>query len=188
MSEVKNSLLDFSKKYVAAYEQAQLPLTVVLDAYGTSSCITRCAAGTASWLPTQQDVTLDFGHLERGLNLAVHRDFQDYFCCLWSDHLHASAERGELQLLMVWNQDDFIRLQENLIGHVLMKRRLGQQETLFFAQTEDENFILSILNHSGEVVLEPVGQEPTEALSDNLATFIASLQPITKPPQDAWVY
>ena len=178
VSAVKTALLEFSEKYIKAYEQAEVALAIEFDVYGSSPCITRSSGDTAIWQPTQQDMYLDFTDLERGMEVLVHDDFVDYFCCLWSDHLNANAARGGLQLLMVWNQDDFIRLQENLIAHLLMKRRLGQRDTLFFAQTEDENFILSILNETGEVVLEPVGQEPREVLAKNLTEFIGALTPV----------
>ena len=85
---------------------------------------------------------------------------------------------GNLQLLLPWNQDDMVRLQQNLVGHVLMKRRLDQPETLFFAVTDEEDFILSVDNQSGEVVLEQVGLLPQEVLAPDLASFLASLEPV----------
>ena len=91
--------------------------------------------------------------------------------------LAAEHSRGKLLLLMVWNSDDVKRLQENIIGHIIMKRRLKQRETVFFATTEDDDILLSVLNGSGEVFLERVGQEVSEKLADNLASFIAQLQP-----------
>ena len=96
---------------------------------------------------------LDFSKLETGLEIKIDAAFQDYFCTWWGDHLNARTERGELQLLLVWNDDDFQRLQENLIACV-DEATLGQRDTLFFAQTEDDDF-LSVLNQTGEVVLNP---------------------------------
>jgi SecY interacting protein Syd len=80
-------------------------------------------------------------------------------------------------LLQVWNEQDFERLLQNLIGHALMKRRLEQPMTLFFAVTDDEDYILSLENDTGRVMLERVGLEPQEMLADNLAQFLSSLEP-----------
>ena len=60
----------------------------------------------------------------------------------------------------------------------MMKRRLRQPVTLFFALTDDENFILSVDNETGEVVLEPVGKPATQVIASSLAAFIEGLTPI----------
>jgi SecY interacting protein Syd len=85
-----------------------------------------------------------------------------------------------LSLLFAWNKDDFERLQENLIGHILMKRRLKQEETVFFAVTDEEDMIISVDNASGSVWVERVGCKPHKQLSDSLAQFISQLTPVVK--------
>ena len=64
----------------------------------------------------------------------------------------------------------------------MLKRRLKQPETLFFALTSEDDFILTLNNTSGEVMLEQVGLPPKEALAPDLATFIHSLQPSIAQP------
>ncbi len=178
-SRTKVALTNFVNRYVEMYEQKGIPLNVECDDSWLSPCCTTSnTSGMCEWKPVLQDVNLDFSQVEQGMEMAIHQDFQEYFCSFWADHLNARASRGDLQLLMVWNQDDFIRLQENVIAHLLMKRRLGQRDTLFFAQTEDENYIISVLNGTGEVVLEPVGQEPREVLAKDIAEFIDTLTPV----------
>jgi SecY interacting protein Syd len=80
-------------------------------------------------------------------------------------------------LLQPWNQGDFERLQQNLVGHILMKRRLKQPETFFIALTDEDDFILTVHNTSGEVMLEQVGLLPKEVVAPNLAEFLQSIQP-----------
>lgn len=178
-SRTKVALTNFVNQYVEMYKKEEVPLSVECDDSWLSPCCTTSnTSGTCVWQPVIQDITLDFSKVEEGMDMSIHQDFQDYFCTFWADHLNARAARGDLQLLMVWNEDDFVRLQENVIAHLLMKRRLGQRDTLFIAQTEDENYIISVLNGTGEVVLEPVGQEPREVLAKDLAEFIESLEPV----------
>ena len=130
------------------------------------------------WAPVQQGGVNNLSALEKGLDLKVNKQLEQYFTRYWSDNLNARTARGHLQLLLPWNQDDFVRLQENLIAHVMMKRRLRQPETLFFAVTDEEDFILSVLNDTGEVGLEQVGREPQEILAGSLAEFITQLSPV----------
>ncbi len=187
-SRIKTALSSFVEQYIELHASSGKQLEVECDDSWASPCCSsliqgeKCEQGVkCEWKPTRQTKVNNFAKLEQGMEMQIHQDFQDYFCTFWSDHLNARAARGDLQLLMVWNQDDFIRLQENLISHLLMKRRLGQRDTLFFAQTEDENYIISVLNGTGEVVLEPVGQEPREILARDLEEFICNLQPILGP-------
>ncbi|WP_431130321.1 SecY-interacting protein Syd, partial [Flagellimonas flava] len=79
----------------------------------------------------------DLQALVDGLGLQPDKQLESYYTRYYGDNLNARTTRGDLQLLVPWNQDDLIRLQENLIAHVMMKRRLRQAETLFFAVTDE---------------------------------------------------
>jgi SecY interacting protein Syd len=91
--------------------------------------------------------------------------------------MQAKAAQGACELLQVWNEEDFERLQQNLIGHLLMKQRLKQSPSLFFGLTDEEDFILTVINDTGEVALEQVGKPAQEILAPTLAHFIAQLSP-----------
>ena len=130
-----------------------------------------------TWKPILREVPGTFAGLETGLEMIIHPDIIAYYGRYWSENLNAQAEQGPLQLLQAWNEQDYQRLQQNIVGHILMKRRLKQAETIFFALTDEEDFVLSIDNASGRVVLEQVGLEPKETLAPNLASFLENLQP-----------
>ena len=134
--------------------------------------------GEVIWTPSLQPSANNFQALVDGLELSPDAELEAYYTRYFSDNLDAETERGRLQLLMPWNHDDFTRLQQNLVAHVLMKRRLGQRETLFFAVTDEEDFIISVLNDTGEVVLEQVGKEPQEILASSLSAFFTQLKPL----------
>lgn len=130
-----------------------------------------------AWRPMLQPASSHLGDLATALEIEIHPQLETLFCRYYGHDLPATTERGDLDILQAWNQDDFERLQKNLISHVLMKRRLKQPETLFFATTDQEDFIISIDVASGNVMLEQVGKVPKEVLADDLNSFIKSLQP-----------
>lgn len=173
------ALQNFIDKYLQLHKDSGKPLLVEHDSDWPSPAIVGepDSEGNCPWQPFLRSNTSNLSKLENGLDIKVNSELQDYFCYCWSDNLNAKSERGNLQLLLPWNEDDFVRLQQNLVAHVLMKRRLRQRDTLFFAVTDEEDFILSVLNDTGEVVLERVGLEPQEVLADSLVEFLEQLEP-----------
>lgn len=182
-------LQQFSEQYIADYQQthASLP-TVEQDEEWPSPCEHKVTdkdflpKGEVYWQPVAIDKSeeLSFDNVESALDLTLHNDIKTYFTLLYSESLDARCGEGELSLLFAWNKNDFERLQENLIGHILMKQRLKQQETIFFAVTDEENMIISVDNASGAVWVERVGCKPHKKLSDSLAQFISELTPVIK--------
>ncbi|KXI28169.1 SecY-interacting protein [Paraglaciecola hydrolytica] len=136
------------------------------------------AGGLVSWQPVKQHKPLIWHDFEKALDLQLHPSISTYYQCYWSEHLSAQHASGKLELIQLWNEADFERLQQNLIGHILMKRRLKQTETIFFALTEEEDFILSVKNMSGEVVLEQIGLEPKQVIAPDIASFLSSIEPV----------
>lgn len=128
-----------------------------------------------AWWPVMQTEPLDFSGLEHALELQLHPDIKSFYSTAFGGGLRLQHQRGLMELLMPWHQADTERLQQNIIGHVLMKRRLKQQITIFFAVTDDEDLMLSLHNNSGEVYLERVGSEVSEKLAGSLAEFLQLL-------------
>ena len=120
---------------------------------------------------------LNFSNVESALEITLHEDIKQYFTSIFSETLDANCTEGDLSLLFAWNEEDFSRLQENMIGHILMKRRLKQDITLFFAVTDEEDIIISIDNETGEVCVEHVGCKPHKKLANSLAEFVQQLTP-----------
>lgn len=130
-----------------------------------------------AWWPVVQTEPLDFSGIEHGLEMTLHSSVKEFYATLWGADLPVAHSRGPASLLLLWHSGDFIRLQQNLISHVLMKRRLKQRETLFFAVTDEEDTLLSVLNTTGEVFLEHTGQEVKQLLAPDLLSFLRQLQP-----------
>ena len=178
-TDVIKSLDNFVANWLDLQQSKQIPLEIEYDEQWPSPAISldKPERDVSIWSPRIQTENNTLQALNDGLEVLVNPQLEVYFTRYWSDNVNASTERGGLQLLFPWNQDDFVRLQQNLIAHVLMKRRLGQRDTLFFAVTDEEDFVLSILNDTGEVVLEQVGKEPKEVIAEDLHSFLRNIKP-----------
>jgi SecY interacting protein Syd len=183
MSPTERAIDDFFIAYQNTYKEQGITLrTEYSDEWPSDCCVgePRNIDGQmlTDWQPRLQEPALSFVKVEESLELIIDEQFKWLFSRYWSDNLNAKSSRGNLQILQVWNTEDGARLQSNLIAHILMKRRLKQRETLFFALTDEDDFMLSILNETGEVVLEQVGCEPAEVISPSLPEFLSSLTPV----------
>lgn len=169
---------EFLTSYVQQYQKKyqHLPL-VEHDEQWPSPCLKgkHSVDGYDYWQPNAIEDSIDFINVEQALELTLHQDIKTFFTEFYSDVIDAEHEQGKLQLLFAWSKDDFERLQQNLIGHILTKRRLKQPETVFFAVTDQEDFILSVENDTGAVWVEQVGKVPHIKLADSLAEFIQQL-------------
>lgn len=130
-----------------------------------------------TWKPFLRDPNESLDNLEEALVITIPKDLKNLFCRYYSHDLNAQTENGKLTILQVWNEEDFDRLQKNLIAHVLMKRRLKQDDTLFFALTDEDGFILSIMLSTGAVMLEQVGKVPQREIASSLTEFMSQLTP-----------
>lgn len=77
------------------------------------------------------------------------------------------------------NAADFERLQENLIGHALMQRRLRLRPTFFLAATRSDSHVISLDNASGEVCYERLGREQQLAISAQSSDLLGATGAIT---------
>jgi len=196
-NHLSKTLQQFAKQYISNYQNShnQLPI-IEHDEQWASPCeqedidnksIEKKATENdyaektfVSWQPvavTNVD-ELSFENIESALELSLHPDIKTYFTTIYSEQLNAKTQDGELSLLFAWNKEDFQRLQENLIGHILMKRRLKQAETVFFAVTNEDDMIISMDNDTGAVWVEQVGCKPHKKLSDSITEFINQLTPV----------
>lgn len=136
------------------------------------------AEGNILWKPVKRREPVYFSGLEEALELMVHDDIKTYYSSFYSDSIEARSEEGRVSLIQLWNDEDFNRLKENLIGHYLAKKRLNQPFTIFFATTEkDSEYFLSIDNETGTVLLEEPGRDPLKEVDHNIAAFLSRLTP-----------
>lgn len=135
------------------------------------------AEGRIQWEPRERRTAADFTGLEHALDEVLHPDIKAFYGSFWSAPIELVAEEGGLTLIQLWNEDDFGRLVENVIGHALAKRRIRAPLTVFIATADEDELMLSIDNTTGSVVLEEPGSFPLREVSPALAEFLDRLEP-----------
>jgi len=178
-SPLAESLWIFANDFVDLHEKSNGGLPIIeKDDEWTSVCQQDdYDENNIHWRPVKSDIALSFENIEKALEISLHQDIKTYFSTFFSESINATCGDGDLSLLFAWNKDDFHRLQENIIGHILMKKRLKQENTIFFAVTDEDDMILSINNESGEVWVERVGCKAHKKLAESLNDFICQLTP-----------
>jgi len=175
--QLNSTLWQFCQSYLNAYqnEKGSLPLAEI-DPQSSSPCeIKHLDDENTTWQPVKIEQPLDLKNISNALDVEIHADIHTYFCSLYANSIPVISSDGKLSLLFAWNFEDFQRLQENIIGHIMMKKRLKQAVTIFFAVTDEEDMILSINNNSGAIWVEQIGCEPHKKLADSMNEFISSL-------------
>ena len=90
------------------------------------------ASGRQLWAPCPREHA-SFEGLERALETTLHPSIHGYYTRYWFPPVPALADDGQLELIGMWNEDDFESLQSNIIGHALQQRRRKLPLTVFFA-------------------------------------------------------
>ncbi len=176
---VKDALNDFGKRYVAAFYQKNGcdPVDRELVDW-PSECVQERNQDVVLWRPVKRDITADFSNIEKAMELELHPDIHEFFGSFFSGDMTASFENEELTLIQVWNDDDFGRLQENIIGHLLMQKRLNVKPTVFIAGIDSDIDVISVCNFSGDVILETLGTSNRRVLANSLVEFLEKLEPV----------
>lgn len=131
----------------------------------------------AYWLPVAQTHKWDWESLGHALEQPVPAPLQHFYERWFSADIEATWGTHGIILLQVMGPDDIDRLQTNLIGHVLMKRRLRQPITFFIGLAADNDDLLITLDSETHAVgLEWVGQPQHEQLAPSLDAFLAGVR------------
>jgi SecY interacting protein Syd len=139
------------------------------------------ASGMIRWEPRERDDVADFSGLERALEIDIHPDIKSFYGSYWAGAIELEAEEGGVTLIQLWNNDDFDRLAENILGHAMAKQRVEAPLTIFIACTDEGELMLSVENDTGRVVLEEPGSLPIRTISPSLAEFLDRLNPVSDP-------
>ncbi|MUK63355.1 SecY-interacting protein [Aliivibrio fischeri] len=176
---VEQALANFSQRYVEAWKAQHNCLPINEELVGLASpCIEETRDLEISWQPIVRNEAIRLHNIEQGIELDLHDDFHAFYGTQYSADMTAKFEDMNIELLQVWSDEDLERLQGNMLGHLVMQRRLKLVPTLFVAVTDDEMEVVSICNQSGEVILDRVGTKNRTVLAANMTEFLNKLEPV----------
>lgn len=147
------------------------------DAAWPSPC--EIAGSIEEGLVQWQGVAVDnqsLSPLADALEITLPEGVDELFSSHYGNNLTLAFDTKRVYLLQAWNQDDYERLQQNITGHVLMKRQLKQADTIFFAVTDEDDLLIVINVADGSVWLEYVGKVPHFKLAENVLEFLTRCQ------------
>ncbi|UCX04287.1 SecY-interacting protein [Shewanella glacialimarina] len=180
------ALENFINKYLLAYQDALSELPRYYPMGEDSACIQgqfeQNSDHAVYFKPFKRKTSADFSNVEHALELSLHDDINQYYGQFYSAPLMFTSSWGEGELLQTWNQQDFEYLQQNMIGHLMMKKKLKQEPTWFIGVLGDGDQMLTVDNESGGVWIEIPGDRPKQRLADSLSAFIDQLSPRITPP------
>ncbi len=177
--DVSHALREFTQRYIELWQQQRGHAPASQELYGVASpCIVENRDDEVLWLPQPFLPAATLVKVENALELQLRPDIHTFYTQQYAGDMGAQFESQQMTLLQVWSEDDFIRLQENLIGHLVTQKRLKLSPTLFLATTESEMTVVSLCNVSGSVVLEQFGSDKRTVLSHSLTHFLSMLRPM----------
>ena len=176
--QTAEALRAFTQRFCAAWQQQKGTHPRSEELYGVPSpCQVLADEDAVFWQPQpfQPEATLEA--VERALDIAIPPPLQTFYTTQFAGDMPAVFGGRELTLLQAWSADDFLRVQENLIGHLVTQKRLKLSPTLFIGTLESELDIISVCNLTGEVLLETVGSRHRTTLSATIESFLNHLEP-----------
>ncbi|WP_019614651.1 SecY-interacting protein [Psychromonas ossibalaenae] len=176
----QTQLFDLFERHQALWQEKKQSLPQLdYDPQWISPCqVGEVHGDKIAWSALKHSGAADLNNIELALEIKLHPSIVDLFCSAYSDCLPCMFQEHPIELIQVWNEDDFKLLQENMIAHFMMQKRLNKPASMFIASCSDEMQIISILNDTGQVQLETLGKGQEAVLAENLADFLTQLQPV----------
>lgn len=176
--DVSEALKGFTQRYIDLWQHETGSPPASKDLFGIDSpCTVSSSDDEVFWLPQPFVPASELNSVERALDLTLRPEAHAFYTTQFAGDMTASYLDHTFNLVQVWSEEDFVRLQENLIGHLLTQKRLKLSPTVFLATTDSELMMLSLCNLSGEVILEQFGSKKRTTLSSSLSELITMLSP-----------
>jgi SecY interacting protein Syd len=177
--QTAEALKAFTQRYYDAWQKQKGTEPRSEELYGVPSpCLVSTDEDAVFWRPEPFAPEATLEAVERALDIVVKPPLHTFYTTQFAGDMPAAFGGHKLTLLQVWSSDDFQRVQENLIGHLVTQKRLKLSPTLFIGTLDSELDIISVCNLTGEVLLETVGTSRRTTLSASVASFLSHLEPI----------
>ncbi|QNM19473.1 SecY-interacting protein [Citrobacter freundii] len=173
------ALIAFTTRYCDAWHEKNNSWPLSEELYGVPSpCIISSTDDAVFWQPQPFVGENNLNAVERAFDIVVQSAVHAFYTTQFAGDMHAQFADEKLTLLQTWSEDDFRRVQENLIGHLVTQKRLKLSPTLFIATQDNELDVISVCNLSGEVCKETLGTRKRTVLAASLAEFLTQLKPV----------
>lgn len=177
--ETANALTAFTTRYCDAWHQKNETWPQSEELYGVPSpCIITSLDDKVIWQPQPFTLEQNVNAVERAMDIVVQPAVHAFYTTQFAGDMRARFGSETLTLLQTWSEDDFQRVQENLIGHLVTQKRLKLSPTLFIATLDSELDVIAVCNLNGEVIKETLGTRKREILAPSLAEFLTQLEPV----------
>lgn len=145
-----------------------------------SECVIKKGDSTHSyyWKPLKRKDTFSFSDIEKALEFEFHKDINMFYGSFWSNGICVERDDINFSLIQNWNEDDEKLLKENMLGHVFAKLKSKLPVTYFIGCTFGDE-VICLDHESGNIVLEKPGYKAHKVLSNDLPSFLITLQPTT---------
>ena len=173
------ALKDFTARYCDAWHAKNGSWPMSEELYGVPSpCIISTTRDAVYWQPQPFEGEQNVNAVERAFDIVIQPALHAFYTTQFAGDMRAQLASETLTLLQTWSVDDFRRVQENLIGHLVTQKRLKLSPTLFIATLDNELEVISLCNLSGEVIKETLGTRNRSVLAPTLADFLTHLNPL----------
>lgn len=174
-----DALRDFTQRYQNAWLNTYNHLPKSLELYGfVSPCIVDTLDLAVLWQAVEAQHSLAI--VEEVIGINIHPSAHDFYGSQYAGDMAANWQGRTINLVQVWSEEDFSRLEQNLIAHLSMQKKLKRHPTIFIAATDDNSEIIAIDNVTGEIVLEKLIDNQKDFLAPNLVAFLSALTPIAQ--------
>jgi len=177
--ETALALEAFTQRYCTAWREQRGSWPQSEELYGIPSpCIISSVDSYVTWQPKPFTLKQNVNSVEQAMDIVVQPAVHTFYTTQFAGDMSARLGEERLTLLQTWSEDDFLRVQENLIGHLVTQKRLKLSPTLFIATLDSELEVISLCNLSGEMIKETLGTRKRTVLAPGLAAFLDQLDPV----------
>ncbi|WP_436858727.1 SecY-interacting protein [Citrobacter tructae] len=173
------ALKSFTTRYCDEWQEKNNSWPMSEELYGVPSpCIISTVNDAVYWQPQPFDGEQNINAVERAFDIVIQPALHTFYTTQFAGDMPAQFADETLTLLQTWSEDDFRRVQENLIGHMVTQKRLKLSPTLFIATLDNDLDVISVCILSGEVIKETLGTRNRTVLASSLADFLTQLKPL----------
>lgn len=175
------ALTNFLKRYQETYQE-QCDEFPRFYAQGEDSvCIVQetdlAENKPVQWVSAVREEVGNFDNVASALDITLHSDINGLYGHFFSGPLMFNSQWGSGEVLQPWNQNDFECLQQNIIGHLMMKKKLKQPLTWFIGVMEEADTMITVNNEAGSVWIEKPGEVQSIQLANSVNDFLSQLTP-----------